>query len=126
MYATSLQGGLEVLNAGVTTIAEYCHNVRSPDHAEEGIRGVRDAGVRAVWSFSFTGLGKGQSSFETTVDRLRFLERLATSHFASHDALVTLGVCPEEPSWWGPQVDGVRTQVRSRARATGADVHARE
>lgn len=55
MYSTSLQGGLEALNAGVTTVAEYCHNVRTPDHAAENLRGVREAGVRTVWSYGFTG-----------------------------------------------------------------------
>lgn len=46
MYATSLQGGLDALNAGITTVAEYCHNVRTPEHASENLRGVREVARR--------------------------------------------------------------------------------
>ncbi|MBN9473493.1 MAG: hypothetical protein ABS43_20435 [Bordetella sp. SCN 67-23] len=112
MYATALQGCLESLNAGTTTTAEYCHNVRTPEHALEGIRGARASGLRTVWSYSFTGLAKGDGGGAPPWDRLAFLERLAAREFATRDALVTLGVCPEEPSHWGADHDVIRKQYR--------------
>lgn len=118
MYATALQGCLESLNAGTTTTAEYCHNVRTPDHAREGIRGTRDSGLRTVWAYSFTGLAKTEDT-TSTWDRLGFLRKLAASEFSHHDSLVTLGVCPEEPSHWGPNKAAIRAQFDT-ARELGS------
>ena len=53
MYAAQLQGGLEALNAGVTTVTDYCHNLLTPDHAHEAIRGVSESGLRTVWNYGF-------------------------------------------------------------------------
>lgn len=119
MYATALQGGLESINAGVTTVAEYCHNVRTPEHAEEGLRGVRETGLRAVWSYGITGLAKDQKAFASVDDRLAYLERFAAKEFASKAQLITLGVCPEETSLWGADVEAVRRQFEL-ARRLGA------
>jgi len=99
MYSTSLQGGLEALNAGVTTVADYCHNARTAEHAREGLRGVRDAGLRAVWSFSFTALGSEQGGFASFDERAAFFEAFAQQAFEPA-GLVTLGMCPEESSLW--------------------------
>ena len=35
MYAANRHGLIEALHAGVTTTADYCHNLITPDHAEE-------------------------------------------------------------------------------------------
>ena len=121
MYATSLQGGLEALNAGVTTVAEYCHNVRTPDHASENLRGVREAGMRTVWSYGFTGLAKEGGGFATVQDRIANLERFAAAEFASKDSLLTLGVCPEEPFLWTADPSLARAQF-DVARKLGARI----
>lgn len=116
MYATSLQGGLEALNAGVTTVAEYCHNVRTPDHASENLRGVREAGMRTVWSYGFTGLAKDANGFNSVADRIDHLERFAVAEFASKDSLLTLGICPEEPFLWGANPAQARAQFDAARR----------
>lgn len=121
MYATSFQGGLEALNAGVTTVAEYCHNVRTPDHAAENLRGVREAGVRTVWSYGFTGLAKDANGFTALEDRVAHLERFAAAQFASPDSLLTLGVCPEEPFLWTADPARARLQF-DVARQLGARI----
>ena len=48
MYAVQLHGALEALDAGVTSVTDYCHNLLSPDHAHESIRGLRESGLRTV------------------------------------------------------------------------------
>ena len=121
MYATSLQGGLEALNAGVTTVAEYCHNVRSPEHAAENLRGVREAGMRCVWSWGFTGLAKDRNGFSTLEDRIAHFERFAEAEFTSGDGLLTLGVCPEEPFLWAADPALARAQF-DVARRYGARI----
>jgi cytosine/adenosine deaminase-related metal-dependent hydrolase len=96
MYAAQYQGGLEALNAGVTTVGDYCHNLISPDHAYEALRGTRDSGLRCVWSFGFNQPPLAQPAFQTFKMRLAFFHQLALQ-FTSQQ-IVTLGVAPEE---WG-------------------------
>ena len=117
MYATSLHGAYEALEAGVTTVADYCHNARTAEHVHQAIAGVRDAGVRAIWGYSFTGLAPVGERHDGG-DELAFVEALAASEFAQ-EGLLTLGICPEEPMHWGENTDAVRAQV-ALARRLGA------
>ena len=96
MYVTALQGMLEALNAGVTTVAEYCHNARSPAHAIESARGAVESGGRVVWSFSFTKLGIAETEFPDLQSRIDFLPDLANELGRMGGDRCYLGVCPEE------------------------------
>jgi 5-methylthioadenosine/S-adenosylhomocysteine deaminase len=53
VYAGNLWGSLECLNAGITTLVDWSHIMNTPEHADEAIRGLRDAGLRAVFAFGF-------------------------------------------------------------------------
>jgi 5-methylthioadenosine/S-adenosylhomocysteine deaminase len=53
VYAGNLWGSLECLNAGITTLVDWSHIMNTPDHADEAVRGLRDAGLRAVFAFGF-------------------------------------------------------------------------
>ena len=53
MYAAQLHGALEAIDAGVTTVTDYCHNINSQDHAHEAIRGVKESGLRVILNFGF-------------------------------------------------------------------------
>ena len=97
MYAVQLHGAMEALDAGVTSVTDYCHNLLSPDHAHESIRGLRESGLRTVWNFGFNFPPQPEPVFHTLDERIRFGRDLATKEFASRDARVTLGVAPEEP-----------------------------
>ena len=110
MYATSLHGGLEALNAGVTTVADYCHNARTVEHVHQAIAGVRASGVRAVWGYSFTGLAPDGARHGGPTGEVEFVEALAREQFAQ-PGLVTLGVCPEEPVHWHGDTTAVQAQV---------------
>ena len=118
MFATSRHGALEALNAGVTTVADYCHNARTVEHVRQAIAGVREAGVRAVWGYSFTGLAPDGARHGGPDGELAFVEKLAAEQFADR-GLLTLGICPEEPLHWGGSTDAVRRQV-ALARRLGA------
>jgi 5-methylthioadenosine/S-adenosylhomocysteine deaminase len=107
MYAAQLQGGLEALNAGVTTTADYCHNLLSEDHASEAIRGLRESGIRAVWSYGFNYPPLPTLPFKSFDERLAHFQRLAASEFSSRDQLVTLGVAPAELPLWESEDQGV-------------------
>lgn len=120
MYATALLGSYEALNAGVTTVADYCHNVRSPDHAHETLRGIREAGGRSVWGFGFVSLAHTGQVFSNE-DRLAFLKTLKAEQFASDDSLVRLAICPREVSLWGDDLASVKAQF-AFAREAGMQI----
>jgi 5-methylthioadenosine/S-adenosylhomocysteine deaminase len=100
MYAAQFHGGLEALNAGVTTITDYCHNILTPDHAHEAIRGLKDSGLRTIWNYGFNFPPQPAPHFTSLNDRVEFARTLAAQYFSSTDQLVTMGVAPEERGFW--------------------------
>ncbi len=88
MYLGNLIGALEALDAGITTLLDWSHNNNSPEHADAAIRGLQDAGLRAIY-------GYGNSAEEwfpvndlpTNFDDVR---RVQKRYFSSDDQLVTL------------------------------------
>ena len=47
VYAGTLWGALQALDAGITTIADWAHNDQSPAHADADLRGCRSPAGRA-------------------------------------------------------------------------------
>lgn len=109
LYASQLSGALQALTAGTTTTADYCHNLNSPEHVEEAIRGTRDSGARVVWCYGFNRPPLPQGVFTTTEDRSAYLRKVASAQFNGRDGLVTLGVSPEE-AWFWPDIEYGRRQ----------------
>ena len=88
MYAATRLAATEALNAGVTTIHDWCHNIRSAEHARQDIRALADAGIRARWSF---GQAEDQAPDQTI--RLDDLTALAADWGArSNGGLIRLGM----------------------------------
>jgi len=96
MYAAHLHGAYEAMNAGVTTAADYCHNIVSRDHAHEAIRGLQDSGMRVIWNYGFNYPPTENPEFSHLADRLEFAREIAKQYFSSKEQLVTMGVAPEE------------------------------
>lgn len=96
VYEGNLLGSLEALNAGVTTIVDWSHISNSPDHADEAIRGLRDAGIRAVYAHgdpnlpAWTCLGSTEAHPSDAV-------RIRDEHFSSDDQLVTMALALRPP-----------------------------
>jgi 5-methylthioadenosine/S-adenosylhomocysteine deaminase len=107
MRAANYVGALDSLNAGTTTILDYCHNLVTRDHAYAAIEGLRSAGVRALFGYSFipvlTG-GWGELAEVENPDlpdheaRRRFAVQLAGEEFSSGDGLLRFGIVPQEMS----------------------------
>src|SRR3984893_16424484 len=51
VYAGTLWGALQALDAGITTIADWAHNDQSPAHADADLRGLRDSGIRGHYLY---------------------------------------------------------------------------
>jgi 5-methylthioadenosine/S-adenosylhomocysteine deaminase len=53
MYHGTRLAAAEALNSGMTTVHDYCHNLRSREHAEADIRALSETGLRARWSYGW-------------------------------------------------------------------------
>ena len=111
MYAAQFQGALEALDAGVTTVTDYCHNLNTMDHAHESIRGVIESGLRVIWNFGFSRPPLEEPGFSTLRERVAFAKELAKTYFSGADQLVTMGIAPEERLLW-PGTDTAVTQFK--------------
>jgi cytosine/adenosine deaminase-related metal-dependent hydrolase len=120
MYAAQLGGALQALHWGVTTTADYCHNLNSPDHVEESIRGTHESGARVLWCYGFNRPPLPEPAFASLDARADYLRATAARHFAGREQLVTLGVSPEE-AWFWPDIEHGRRQF-AEARALGARI----
>jgi 5-methylthioadenosine/S-adenosylhomocysteine deaminase len=55
IYAGALWGALQALDAGITTIADWAHNLRSPEHANANLRGLQESRIRGYFLYGGPG-----------------------------------------------------------------------
>jgi cytosine/adenosine deaminase-related metal-dependent hydrolase len=101
IFVSNLMGALNQLNAGTTTMVDWCHNNPTPDHTDAAVAGLAEAGVRAVF---LHGSPKpdpkpGQKHFSEIPHPRAELERLVRGRFASKDGLITLGMAILGPAY---------------------------
>jgi cytosine/adenosine deaminase-related metal-dependent hydrolase len=79
-YAGTRLAAAEAIDAGITTVHDWSHNIRGLDWAEASLRALRESGLRARFSF---GYQTGHPN-----DRLMALDDLArlTAAWSSHSA----------------------------------------
>jgi len=91
-YAGNLIGTLEALDAGITTLLDWSHNLNTPEHTDAAVDAVVESRARVVF-----GHGGGfrhwapVSSLDHPADDVR---RLRNGRLSSDDALVTLCLAP--------------------------------
>jgi cytosine/adenosine deaminase-related metal-dependent hydrolase len=87
-------GGLHQLNAGTTTIADWCHNNPTPDHTDAAIDGLEASGARAVFLHGSPkpDAKPGQPHFSEVPMPRDEITRLREGRLSSDSALVTLGL----------------------------------
>lgn len=94
LYIANLMGALNQLNCGATTLVDWCHANRTPEHTDAAIAGLADSGARALF---LHGSPKpdpkpGQKHFSEVPMPRAEVERLRKGRFASDDGLVTFGL----------------------------------
>lgn len=82
LYIATLVGGLNQLNCGTTTLADWCHNNRTPQHNDAAIAGLQESGLRAAF---FHGTPKpdpqpGETPFWEVPHPRAEIERLLKKH----------------------------------------------
>jgi cytosine/adenosine deaminase-related metal-dependent hydrolase len=94
LYIANLMGALNQLNSGATTLVDWCHSNRTPDHTDAAINGLSDSGARALF---LHGSPKpdpkpGQKHFSEVPMPRSEVMRLRKGRFASDGGLVTFGL----------------------------------
>jgi cytosine/adenosine deaminase-related metal-dependent hydrolase len=139
-YQGTRLSAAEAINSGITTVHDWSHNLRSPEYAEADLRALREAGIRARFSY---GAAQGQSTEVpiNTADVER-LHRDWKSH--SNEGLLTLGLAWRGVSTsatgaisgtvWRKDLDAARAMgipvsvhaANARSRAGTIDIFAKE
>lgn len=94
IHIATRMGALNQLNSGITTLGDWCHNNPTPAHTDAGVRGLQEAGIRAVF---FHGSPKpdpkpGQPHFSEVPHPRKEVERLLAGPLGDPDGRVTLGL----------------------------------
>src|SRR4030081_3798641 len=91
IYIANLMGALNQINGGTTTLVDWCHNNPTPEHTDAAVRGLSDAGIRAVFLHGSPKPNPkpGQKHFSEIPMPRGEIERLRNGHFAA-DGLMTL------------------------------------
>jgi cytosine/adenosine deaminase-related metal-dependent hydrolase len=84
-YRAVRMGLAEALSAGITTVHNWAHNVRSPAHADAEIAAMRDTGIRGRFGYG-TPQGAPNEQPMDLADLARVKRELAS------DPLLTLGI----------------------------------
>jgi 5-methylthioadenosine/S-adenosylhomocysteine deaminase len=79
VYAGTLWGALQALDAGITTIADWAHNDQSPAHADADLRGLCDSGIRGYFLYG----GPGPATDDPNPPHPADARRMRDQYFAS-------------------------------------------
>jgi Amidohydrolase family len=99
-YAGTLLGAVEALDAGITTVVDWSHNINGPDHADAAWQALTDAGGRAVFAY---GASNAQALGEPT-PHTRDVARLRAEVAGDDGARVMLGMALRGPEFSGPDL----------------------
>jgi cytosine/adenosine deaminase-related metal-dependent hydrolase len=86
-YRSVKLGIAEALSAGVTTVHNWAHNVRSPDHADAELSAMRDTGIRGRFAYGpAQGMPDDQPMDHAGLARVK-------KDWMPNDGMLTLGIC---------------------------------
>lgn len=92
-YASAMLGLAEAIDAGITTVHAWEHNLQTRDHARAVVQALRDSGVRGRFSYGSSNDPEDGSSFAKGTETID-LEHVAkiASELAAPDGLLGLGL----------------------------------
>src|SRR3954471_8042502 len=104
VYAGNYLGALEAIDAGVTTLLDWSHISNTPEHADEAIRGLRDARLRAVYCYGNPNTSLAEWWYTRTLEAPEDIRRVREQYFSSDDGLMTLAMGTRGPGFCTPEV----------------------
>lgn len=101
VHIGTLVGAWAQLDAGVTTLFDWSHGNKTPEHSDAAIDALQQSGIRAVFGHgTVKPLPKpGELHFSQIPHPRAEIHRLRTGRLASDDALVTLSACILGPDY---------------------------
>ncbi len=86
VYAGTLWGALQALDAGITTIADWAHNLQSAAHADADLRGLQESGIRGYFLYGGPGPASDDPNPPHPLDARRLRDnRLIREQWAAAD-----------------------------------------
>jgi cytosine/adenosine deaminase-related metal-dependent hydrolase len=100
-FIGTLIGSLAQIDAGVTTIFDWCHNNATPAHTDAAIDALFDSGVRAVFGHGTVKAHAkpGEPHFSQMPHPLAEIRRLRTGRLSDDQALVKLAMAILGPDY---------------------------
>jgi cytosine/adenosine deaminase-related metal-dependent hydrolase len=98
-YAGNLIGALEALDAGITTLLDWSHNLYTPQHADAAVDALEEAGLRAVFAHGGGAEQWGGVMPSPVRHPEQDVRRLRSERFASNDGLVTMALALRGPQF---------------------------
>jgi len=97
----NLVGALSKLDAGTTTLADWCHNNPTPEHTDAAIEGLEESGARALFLHGSPkpDPAPGQKHFSEVPMPRSEIERLRGGKFATDGGLITMGLAILGPQY---------------------------
>src|SRR5262245_46599682 len=86
-YRAVILGVAEALSAGCTTVHNWAHNVRSPEHGDAELAAMRDAGVRGRFAY-----GPAQGMADDEPMDFAGIARVQKDWMPG-DGMLTMGIC---------------------------------
>jgi cytosine/adenosine deaminase-related metal-dependent hydrolase len=93
VYQGTLLACAEAINSGITTVHDWCHNIRGPEYADAGLRALAESGLRARFSYGYPAAHPNDQAMD-----LAGLRRL----HAEWDGRAAAGLLSLGMAWRGP------------------------
>ena len=100
-YIATLMGTLAQLDAGVTTVFDWCHNNTTPEHSDAAVDALFASGARAVFGHGTVKAHPkpGEPHFSQVPHPLDEIRRLRSGRLSRDDGLVTLAMAVLGPDY---------------------------
>ena len=104
VYAATLLGATEALNAGVTTLVDWAHIMNSPEHADGSVAALKEFGGRAVFAHGTPNDEQiAEWYIDSTIPHSDDIRRVRAEHFPHDDGLVSLMMAARGPQHTTPE-----------------------
>ncbi len=104
VYAGNLLGALDALDGGITTLLDWSHISNTPEHSDEAIRALRDAGLRAVYCCGTPNTSVATWWTDSAQPAQDDVRRIRAEQLPHDGGLITMSLAARGPGFCLPEV----------------------